>query len=1294
MFLGRAASQARNPSHIPVFEVTGGIDTPYLRTSTGDVYEGGRWSQVDSVELAYVRGDQLASQVDRDRFSWNFALAETNQTSDSSLLAWPRPGYGMFWGFDEIKISPHSEAGSLPSGSLPVSLGLDRIFVDGVYKPFSATFTYGNELTGYSWLTQRMEFSSDELVTARPSADPTYTQLPDGLPSRIRELAMEITSVHDSPYVKAKAIEAYLRTNYNYAYADAETTGPPPGWDPVDWFLFEQKEGTCGQFSSAFVVMARAVGVPARVASGWAVRPSAGSRTVYADQAHQWAEVAFNDLGWIAFEPTAANGAPSRAMESSVTPASRTEAGSQNPPQQSARVQPTIIDIAQWPSETRLGVPFDVGGWVTTASGYPVDTMEVELFINENKENGGLKVGIGTTDNGHFSVTVNLPAQFARGGYQLIAHALGNAIYGESWSDPEIEVYSGTELKLMGPATVSVDTTAIFAGQLSEESGAVITDQEILIAIDGQSLPPAYADQSGGFEFAHSFVEEGKHLVVARFANSDFLLGNEAQLSLEATLPSVLDITVPHPLRMGEEFALEGSLRNVRGQSLAGQTVTVSLADRAPHSIVTDGLGSFTTKNVMDSTGIHTLEAAFDGDGSIEPASYREALKVTEQVAITVDGERIARLGRPYSLTGKLTGSNDRPLSGKSVAIQLAGEGETILQTDAEGIFNWETTFGTAAETAVTVNFYGTPVLEPSRSLWPVEAAAPNIEVEAPEVIARGDVLTLRGTVAIGNWAGGDLEIVAVWNDERRVTGRTNGSGSFVLQYPVERDANIGLLELEITAASLDTAVKVAANVVSTASISAAPVPPAKAGELMQVKVQLLDDRDQGVPNAVLRYGPGESTVTGPDGATVVSLPIPDEAKLTLIPLTIEFDGDHSHLPVAYTAGLPVMPPAFDWLLCVGFPASLLLVSAGAYVYGYKRWTLIPGRGRGPVSGEGAARASATLVAIPDVEPFENVDEADRAVVSTDTPGSQTAAPDPRDLIATRLSLVFTNLPLSGDKIWRTGEPVDIVFVLTNDTGQPLADATLQLEWDGSPNATRLRTDPAGRCAAGLSNGDPGTYLVTARYPGDPNHLPVSVSEEFRLRGPEATNLEVVAPKPAEDLPDVWGIEETISIRIALTDASGVGVHDQPICVTIGDTAPPIVLITDAHGRCEFDWNAAVAGHYRVQAVFAGDPDYLPSSQDRLIELVEFRAEVVRRYNRFLAWARQSVTGIPDQATPREVEAMVVASGLPVNQRSLEEVIARFEEADYSLHQISRPRFESMYRACRELMGGPSGEED
>ena len=83
---------------------------------------------------------------------------------------------------------------------------------------------------------------------------------------------------------------------------------------------------------------------------------------------------------------------------------------------------------------------------------------------------------------------------------------------------------------------------------------------------------------------------------------------------------------------------------------------------------------------------------------------------------------------------------------------------------------------------------------------------------------------------------------------------------------------------------------------------------------------------------------------------------------------------------------------------------------------------------------------------------------------------------------------------------------------------------------------------------------------------------------------------------------------------------------------------------------------------------------------------------MVRRYNDFLIWIREQVPNIPDQATPREVEALAVASGFPLDQRALEEVIARFEEADYSLHEISRARFESMYRACRQLMADQASD--
>ena len=81
----------------------------------------------------------------------------------------------------------------------------------------------------------------------------------------------------------------------------------------MDWFLFVSREGTSGNFSSSFVVLARFLGLPARVVSGWAITPMAGDQMVYSDQAHQRAEIAFEGLGWVPFEPTGDGAAPSRS---------------------------------------------------------------------------------------------------------------------------------------------------------------------------------------------------------------------------------------------------------------------------------------------------------------------------------------------------------------------------------------------------------------------------------------------------------------------------------------------------------------------------------------------------------------------------------------------------------------------------------------------------------------------------------------------------------------------------------------------------------------------------------------------------------------------------------------------------------------------------------------------------------------------------------------------------------------------------------------------------------------------
>ena len=82
----------------------------------------------------------------------------------------------------------------------------------------------------------------------------------------------------------------------------------PPDQDWVDYFLFDSKQGYCDYFATAMVVLLRAEGVPARVASGFApgdFDPDTGISIVRENHAHSWVEAYFPRYGWITFEPSA-----------------------------------------------------------------------------------------------------------------------------------------------------------------------------------------------------------------------------------------------------------------------------------------------------------------------------------------------------------------------------------------------------------------------------------------------------------------------------------------------------------------------------------------------------------------------------------------------------------------------------------------------------------------------------------------------------------------------------------------------------------------------------------------------------------------------------------------------------------------------------------------------------------------------------------------------------------------------------------------------------------------------------
>ena len=1676
---GTTTGQAAGLPSNPIFEVQGAAHTAYLRTAVGDIYENGGWRQLDPAAMHYDTQSavpEIVTSAIRQR-SGSFSSLPQNRL-DLALLTQFETAPDTTY-VDSIRVAALESVRHIPAGTVPTSPQLQTISTQGTLLPFSKTFVSNDFVPSYTWTSVIPHFAEQQLAGASPSTDSTYTQLPDDLPPRIAELAVEITEGHFGPFEKARAIATYLVNNYGYRFADSQSDFPPPGRDPVDWFLFDHREGTCGVFSSAFVVLARSVGIPARVVSGWAIGPTAETQTVYTDQGHQWAEVAFAGLGWVEFEPTPPGGAPTRARTRSRTavygetgsvgvlgggtggsgtisigvgggdgtggngggslsaiggPGAGSNGGERQPPPPPILVPyDTVVEITEWPTEARKGLPFTIAGTLLTTSGGLVGGLDVEIFINENKEQGGTRVGFGRADQGRFEIVISVPKEFEGGNYQLIAHAIGNSSYNESWSDPEITIYSGTEFELTGPSQWPVDTEAVFSGRLFDESGIAVGGYSVDIKIDDIGLPSRSTDAQGVFEFTTIFNEPGFHLIEVSFEESEFLLGNVARLPVEVTMPTRMTLDVPRQVGIGDEFLIEGVLSDSRGDPLGDREVLLTVGELFSDVIRTDEQGVFGSAYVLDDPGDYTVTADFKGTGSILfssvqgkvaarsipdltfwgpqklgvgaigtfagaivsndgspvadaalsvdatgsdqattvtsdangafefkrsfdrtgtvtlvvnfqgddwlPASGSVTVAVVQHTSLTLSGAKTAVLGQPYSLEGVLRSTSGDPIQEGSVAVEVDGRFAANLDTGSNGVFTWNTTFSQPSEPTISVRFPGTETLDPAQAILNLTVGAPLVDVEPPEPVVRGDTLTLRGVVAIGDRLIPNTEILVPGQDPVQ----TNPAGSFVVRLPIATDAESGTSELELSVPSLNTTARVPITIEVPTELEVSVPGSVAVGEDFLVTGKLTDDRGQPLEGMAIdltvgefQHGvlvtdqqgnfeathradrPGELLaevefigigpslpsrakasirvqygtdllLRGPSqieiGSTVVisgklvsaaGAPIasavvhiddaagrritsvspddggafefthsfnetglvaltasiasegtwsPSSASLTVKvvtptdieihgpkaaeldkpyrlegflkdsdgaplsgePVTIEIagkpqftlntgvDGAFSHEMTFDTAG--------DVVVSAGFEGTDRLDSAGATLRVFAGVPSLVVETPDPVArGESLTiRGSVTLGS--QVIPHAGINVDGEQVTQSSLAGTfvihRPIAPDARqgsfeiELAAPDLNTI-TRVPIrvkSSTEILlfpledvELGSPLLLQAQLLDDRGEGIPNAVLRIA-----GTTPITTDATGVASATLQlplevdstvipvkvtfDGDdihfPSTYSIHLPIPDDPFNwwlwvgLPLALitgfvmaflvgrrtspgrslavesgqiataiatrpvpaevqqaadaelsqdapepEEAIPIKEPVPTEVEIAFATPADDLPNVWEVGEQVRVICSLTDTDGQGIAGRKLHLTLPGTETSLELVSEHDGRCTASTSADTIGEFEVSIDFSGvDDEFLPSSAHATYRVVDFRAEIVRLYNVFLEWAGEKVTGLTDQSTPREAEVLVVRSGVPVDERALEEVIARFEEADYSEHEIGRRQYEAMYRAWSTVVG-------
>ena len=181
---------------------------------------------------------------------------------------------------------------------------------DVSYDPASDSLITSKETSnGLSYTVSSYQFlstlSPDALRAAGPVNVGPFTQLPSSVLPSIYQLARQITAGKTTEYDKALAIQTYLLSppfSYNLQPLTDGT-----GNSAIGIFLFSTHQGYCQQFAGAYAVLARAVGIPTRLAVGFATGKAKGGNLyqVTDAQAHTWPEVYFGPTyGWVPFEPT------------------------------------------------------------------------------------------------------------------------------------------------------------------------------------------------------------------------------------------------------------------------------------------------------------------------------------------------------------------------------------------------------------------------------------------------------------------------------------------------------------------------------------------------------------------------------------------------------------------------------------------------------------------------------------------------------------------------------------------------------------------------------------------------------------------------------------------------------------------------------------------------------------------------------------------------------------------------------------------------------------------------------
>lgn len=417
---------------------------------------------------------------------------------------------------------------------------------------------------------------------------------------------------------------------------------------------------------------------------------------------------------------------------------------------------PTAVTVTASPSPVPTGASVTLTGHLTDSrTGTPISGKTLTLALNGNET-----CTTGATNaagNASCSVTVSE----GTGTYQTSASFAGDGPNGRYL--PSSGTGSLTVVNVLATNWTYNGTTTVYAGQpmtlsfvLKDANGTILANRNATLSFNGTNYSVTTNASGVASKAITAPATAGPYTPTASYAGEPGYLASTGSGSVQVnTIPTTLTYVGSTSVNGGSSATIAFQLKDQFGQTLSGQSVTLTLPDGSTATVTTDANGIASKAITAPTPGAPTsypVSATYAGLLPDLPSAGTGSLRVTTiPTAISYNGDTSVVYGHTATLAATLVTSSGQPLGSQLVTLTLASGQQCTGTTNASGAVSCVTTtpvVAAAGPDAVTVVFAGNAPYLGSANTGTLNVISPTVTViSALKPVLQGSSVQLTGTL-------------------------------------------------------------------------------------------------------------------------------------------------------------------------------------------------------------------------------------------------------------------------------------------------------------------------------------------------------------------------------------------------------------------------------------------------------------------------------------------------------------------------------------------------------------------